>query len=76
MNDPIINCLKKAIESEYNKIAVQEIEECTKRIRERMAETTTGIVLNLMRTVQIDKLGDKIIIEVCLPENKSKKEPS
>ena len=56
--------IRQSIEKQIEIAVLEEIEEAKKRIDKRKSEIVTGIVLYVQKEIQIETLGEKLIISV------------
>ena len=60
--------IRTAVKEEYQRIADEEFELCLARTRDRMAETTSKIAIQMLQHVSISHHGTEIILRVELPK--------
>lgn len=56
--------LKSAIDMEIKRATEEELEEAKKRIDKRKSEIVAGVVLHVQKQIEMQTMGDRLIIEV------------
>lgn len=60
--------LQRAIEHEIENITDEELEKAKKRIEERKAEAITAVILHVQKVIEIERIGEKLLISIRLEE--------
>lgn len=58
--------LKSAIDMEIKRATEEELEEAKKRIDKRKSEIVAGVVLHVQKQIEMQTMGDRLIINVNL----------
>jgi hypothetical protein len=62
--DFLIECINKGIKDEATKILERKIEETKKELEQRTPEIIAGIIVNVMRSADLQILQDRIIFTI------------